>query len=295
MAFARARVALFCRLVLCLTLFQMTQLATVDAKRRPFYVIGNMVNSLHDVDDFLNAGANALQADVQFSPNGRALYFYHGKPCDCDRTCTRDATILEYLNYVRALRYGGKFKGKLALLYLALKTSKLSQHAMYRAGVDIARKLMGNLWRDVSPADAVPVLLYVRGTYQMNVFKGVLDTVTTRWRNLLGDAFAKLNITGHRWLGSGTFSCESYKTGQYKRLQDIVDCREGHIPGCNVDKGYAYNLDRKHNIAREIRLGLDALITNRPSTVREVLESYGISSIVRLANTSDSPWERVMD
>lgn len=235
----------------------MTPLGTVDAKLRPFYIIGNMVNSPYDVDVFLK---------------------------------------------------DGKYKGQLALLYLILKTSGLSVQAQYRAGVAIARKIMGNLWKDVDPAYAVPVLLYVSRINQKNVFRGVLDTITPQWRNYTGfdfggteplttvsEVFAQLNITGHRWLGTGTYSCAAYEYGQYKRLEDIVDCREGHIPGCNVDKGYAYNLDRKHNIAREIRLGLDGLHTNWPSTVREVLQWDDISRIVRLATTDDNPWERVLD
>ncbi|KAH9364918.1 hypothetical protein HPB48_000632 [Haemaphysalis longicornis] len=63
-----------------------------------------MVNSLYDVNVFLEDGANALQADVTFSPNGRAQHTYHGPPCDCYRSCTRDSTIQDYLTKISSGR-----------------------------------------------------------------------------------------------------------------------------------------------------------------------------------------------
>lgn len=306
MTLANARVP---HLVALLTLLQTALVANVDAERRPFYIIGNMVNSLEDVDIFLNAGANAIEATVKFNQNGRATYFFHGSPCDCFRSCSEYSTIEDYLKYLRRVTSpnGGKFHGQLALLYLTLKTSELRERSQYQAGVGIARRLMTNLWKEVSPADAVPVLVYVSNTHQKKVFKGVLDTITAPWRNhigfdiggmesftKIGEVFAELNITKGRWLGSGNTNCRAYSPGTYERLQAIIDCREGHIPGCDVvDKGYAWNVDKTDSIAREIRLGLDGVITNYPSHARRALDVDDIRRIVRLARPSDSPWERI--
>ncbi|XP_077528248.1 dermonecrotic toxin Hl-PLD1-like [Haemaphysalis longicornis] len=101
MAFVKATAQRFCHVVAFLTLLHMTLLPTEVESQRPFYIIGNMVNSLYDVNVFLEDGANALQADVTFSPNGRAQHTYHGPPCDCYRSCTRDSTIKDYLNKLR--------------------------------------------------------------------------------------------------------------------------------------------------------------------------------------------------
>ncbi|KAH9364917.1 hypothetical protein HPB48_000633 [Haemaphysalis longicornis] len=190
-----------------------------------------MVNSLYDVRVFLEDGANALQADVTFSPNGRAQHTYHGPPCDCYRTCTRDSTIKDYLNNLRVVSSGeGKFQGQVALLYLALYTSHVPDEYHHQAGVDIAEKLQKYLWR---------------GGFD---FGGMEPFYKIR------DAYAELNITKGRWLGSGNTNCLPYQSGRYGRLESIVDCREGKSRECDfVDKGYAYNLDTQRAIGREIR------------------------------------------
>lgn len=71
------------------------------AKKRPFFIIGHMVNSIHEVDRFLNRGANALEADVNFAPNGTVLETFHGFPCDCLRRCKEREDIADYLEYIR--------------------------------------------------------------------------------------------------------------------------------------------------------------------------------------------------
>ncbi|XP_077527283.1 dermonecrotic toxin StSicTox-betaIC1-like isoform X2 [Haemaphysalis longicornis] len=307
MAFPKAISPCCNNVVALLALLHMTLLPTALAAQRPFYIIGNMVNSLYDVNVFLEDGANALQADVTFSPEGRPQYMYHGPPCDCFRTCTRVSTIEDYLTKISSGL--GKFQGQVALLYLALYPSSVPEEYHHQAGADIAKILERFLWRGVSPSKAVPVLLYVSSTNQKKVFKGVLDTISDSWRDhvgfdfggmepffKIGEAFAELNITSGRWLGSGNTNCLPYQSGRYERLESIVHCREGKSGECEfVDKGYAYNLDTQRSIRREIRLGLDAVITNYPSTALEVLKEGDISRLVRLADLDDSPWKRIVD
>ncbi|KAH9364988.1 hypothetical protein HPB48_015966 [Haemaphysalis longicornis] len=77
-------------------------------ERRPFFIIGHMANSLYDIDVFLESGANALEADIQFSLAGTPTWVYHGVPCDCFRVCTRYAAVTEYLDYLRSVTSVGK-------------------------------------------------------------------------------------------------------------------------------------------------------------------------------------------
>uniref|UniRef100_A0A224YPS0 Sphingomyelinase n=1 Tax=Rhipicephalus zambeziensis TaxID=60191 RepID=A0A224YPS0_9ACAR len=95
--------------------------------RRPFYVIGHMVNSLEEVDDFIENGANALEVDIEFASNGTVLGTFHGAPCDCFRGCFKRETIADYLEYIRdgTSFADSRYKGKVILLVLDLKTSKL--------------------------------------------------------------------------------------------------------------------------------------------------------------------------
>lgn len=75
---------------------------------RPFYNIAHMVNSIKEVNYYLSKGANAIEADVAFSPNGTALYTFHGYPCDCFRHCTELENFVKYLEHIREITRTGK-------------------------------------------------------------------------------------------------------------------------------------------------------------------------------------------
>lgn len=282
---------------------------------RPFFVIGHMVNSPYDVDVFLQQGANALETDVQFNSHGRATWAYHGTPCDCFRECERSSKITDFLDYVRRVtsEEGGKFKGQVAFLLLDLKTSGIYQQRKYAAGVDISRKLTRHLWRNVLPENALDVLLHVNSLNDRDVFEGVLDTIgalpdAESWIKRIGfefggmeslpkigEAYARLGISRNRWQGSGNTNCLAYLEGRYSRLQNIIACRDGRSSHCHhVDKGYAWTLDKESSIAREIRLGLDAVITNYPRNALAAMRWNNVAPLVRLAGRQDSPWTRVV-
>lgn len=58
----------------------------VGGCERPFYIIAHMTNTLAAVDAAIDAGANAIEADLVFhSDTSNPDRFYHGSPCDC--TC----------------------------------------------------------------------------------------------------------------------------------------------------------------------------------------------------------------
>lgn len=78
------------------------------AQHRPFYNIAHMVNSIKEINYYLARGANAIESDVSFAPNGTALYTYHGYPCDCFRHCTEREDIVKYLEYAREVTRPGK-------------------------------------------------------------------------------------------------------------------------------------------------------------------------------------------
>lgn len=72
--------------------------------KRPFYLIGHMANSIDEIDDYLNRGANAIEADVQFDSNGSMIKTYHGPPCDdCSKHCDNQENIIPYLIHLNKL------------------------------------------------------------------------------------------------------------------------------------------------------------------------------------------------
>ncbi|KAK8782063.1 hypothetical protein V5799_016596, partial [Amblyomma americanum] len=116
---------------------------------RPFYLFGHMANSLEEVDDFLQQGVNALEADFTFASNGTALKLYHGPLCDCGRDCKKSTEVTAYLSYLRnSVNEGGKYADKMLLFYADTKTSDLSGDSVYQAGVSMANNLMSYLWNN---------------------------------------------------------------------------------------------------------------------------------------------------
>ncbi|KAH9377338.1 hypothetical protein HPB48_016702 [Haemaphysalis longicornis] len=67
-----------------------------------------MVNSLDEVDSFVEKGANVLETDVRFTKNGTVTRVHHGFPCDCFRDCLRETEFTEYLEYLRSVTSTGR-------------------------------------------------------------------------------------------------------------------------------------------------------------------------------------------
>lgn len=301
-------------IVPCLALFVVVPRMSSAATQRPFYVIGHMVNSIMEVDTFVESGANALEADVQFEGSGKATEMYHGVPCDCFRVCTRGTPFTEYLEYMREVTSleGGKFQGRITLLVLDLKTSGISEGNQYQAGVDIGRKLIRHLWKDVSPSNTLDVLVSITKPKDGDIFRGVLDAIradtnSRYWMKRIGFAFDQFHdpaeigrvfsqngIVGHRWLGSGITNCLLH-TSVYDQLKDIVACRDDRTSGCDyVDKCFTWTLDKESSMARGIKLGLDAVMTNYPENALAAMRREDVAPLVRLAGPDDSPWTRVV-
>ncbi|RWS05624.1 sphingomyelin phosphodiesterase-like protein, partial [Leptotrombidium deliense] len=70
-------------------------------QQRPLYNIAHMVNSIRQVNEFLELGANAIETDVVFYSNGTAMKTFHGTPCDCFRDCFHSESIVNYLEYTK--------------------------------------------------------------------------------------------------------------------------------------------------------------------------------------------------
>ncbi|XP_037278113.2 dermonecrotic toxin LspaSicTox-alphaIA1i [Rhipicephalus microplus] len=279
--------------------------------RRPFYVIGHMVNSLDEVDDFIEMGANALEVDIEFANNGTVLGTFHGAPCDCFRGCFKRETIADYLEYIRdgTSFADSRYKGKVILLIMDLKTSKLRSSAKKKAGLTLAAKLWKHLWEGVQPQYMVNVLLSIGYVKDKNVLKGVLKYFKKeQTRHILdkigfdvgmndplekiGRMYKQLGINGHRWQGDGLSNCVRFLV-PVARLRQAVkarDNRKGYM-----DKVYHWTVDLPHFIRKSVEHGVDGIITNRPDNVLQVLNSTPYSELLKVADFNDSPWTRFIE
>lgn len=147
MGFPRTKAAMVTAVVVMFTI-ALRHAAAID--RRPVYNIAHMVNSIAKLDEAMADGANSVEADVSFADNGTATRLFHGVPCDCFRACDIEEDVPRFLQYVRKTTSGrgAKYSDKLALLFLDLKVTNVEEKQKYRAGVDIGRKLLRDLWRE---------------------------------------------------------------------------------------------------------------------------------------------------
>ncbi|XP_077564988.1 dermonecrotic toxin LhSicTox-alphaIA2biv-like isoform X2 [Haemaphysalis longicornis] len=276
--------------------------------RRPFFIIGHMVNSIKEVDEYLERGSNALEADIEFHRNGTVLGTYHGWPCDCFRGCffrEKMANFLEHVRDVSSFPYS-RYRGKMLLLLLDLKTGGLRDDVKVRAGVTLAQNLMDHLWKHVAHKDRINVIMSIGYARDRDVIRGAIAYFTQKGDprvleklgfdvgmndplNVISRMYRRLGIRGHRWQGDGLTNC--------MRFIMPVDRLVKAIRWRNTDKGYMdkvyqWTIDLPYFIRKSIRHGVDGIITNRPENVRKVVESAMFRNRVKVADASDSPWTR---
>lgn len=184
-------------------------LAYADAdSKRPFYLIGHMANSITVMDSFLAQGANAVETDVTFEPNGAAWHVFHGVPCDYFRVCHEYTQLVDYLRAASSRN--------LSMILLDLKCSKLNETSMAFAGVDLARKLKGHFW-DKGGED-INIVMSIPQTAQKSLLKSFIDEIqstdASRMERISFDVsenpdmndvskmYKELNITS-AWQGDG--------------------------------------------------------------------------------------------
>ncbi|XP_075559557.1 dermonecrotic toxin SPH-like isoform X2 [Dermacentor variabilis] len=276
-------------------------------ERRPVYNIAHMTNTIAQVDEAMELGANSIESDVTFTFNGTAAWFYHGVPCDCFRKCSRYQEVPVLLDYIRTTTStsGAVYSQRLVLLFLDLKVKKVHPMYMYHAGVDIAEKLVKHLWRGVDPWRAMKVLL---SSNDGEVLWGAILTIyrfmPLMLRNVgvdisnsnerlgaIRNVYLQLGMLGHRWQGDGTTNCISFMRSASK-LQRIIDNRElNHY----VEKVYQWTVDIRWKLRRSLRKGVDAIITNRPDRLATILKEDEFRGMARPATIHDNPWTRFGD
>lgn len=234
-----------------------------------------MVNSIKEVNYYLSRGANAIEADVAFSPNGTALYTFHGYPCDCFRHCTEREDIGKYLEYVREVTRPDSpyFKRQLALLFLDLKISGLPPSAKAVAGQDLAAKVIEHLFGNGESDTQVNVLMSIGHIYDSDFVLGFQNELESRdlasnlssrigWDVGLNDPVSsivsmwrRIEVINNIWQGDGRSNCISpfYNLGRLTTVIERRDERNEMIDDPYIDKVYHWTIDLTHNLRASLR------------------------------------------
>ncbi|KFM59798.1 Sphingomyelin phosphodiesterase D SpeSicTox-betaIB2a, partial [Stegodyphus mimosarum] len=195
--------------------------------RRPIWNIAHMVNAIYQVDYYLRMGANSVEFDVEFDSEGKAMRTFHGLPCDCFRNCYRTENFIDYIDYLSQVTTPGdeNFRETLVLLFMDVKLRGLSRKAKFRAGEDIARKLIKYYWKKGTPKARAYILISLpsinhlefvesfRKVLSDNKYSSYYESKTgfdfsgNENLDFIRSALESVGITHHIWQGDGITNC----------------------------------------------------------------------------------------
>lgn len=115
--------------------------------RRPFYIVGHMVNAIEEIRWFLDKGANVIESDIQFHRNGSVKMVCHGYPCDCNRTCNKNADLQHFLKHMRDMTepdIPGSYADRMVMQFFDLKLRTSGDKK--KSGRELARHVLDYLW-----------------------------------------------------------------------------------------------------------------------------------------------------
>lgn len=281
--------------------------------RRPIWVLAHMVNSIKELEYRLAKGANAVEVDVTFGRNGDPLYTYHGPPCDCWRHCNQQEDFNDYLSYVRELtidEQDGVGKN-LTILFLDLKLDYLNFREKARAGTELAKSILNNLYVDLPnppPKNTLKLILSVNHVGDIELVRNFLHTIekqnSTQLLSLIGfdvgmnddiqlieSMWSRLNGQINLWQGDGYTNCISpfYNLKRLTKALQKRDSQTGY-----PSKVYHWTIDIHDRIRESLRLGVDALMTNHPERALKVLTEPDIVQNFRLATREDDPFKKII-
>lgn len=255
--------------------------------------------------------------DVSFDERGFPTESYHGFPCDCGRHCHYRENFVDFVRYIAKISVPPA-SSNLQLILFDLKLKDLKQDEQRAtAGESLARILHENLYakyaRVVQSTNSAQVPLLkppVRIIISINhvtdrklimsfidyIERNRLDSmkqlvgfdvgmndelkdVSLMWKDLRG-------ITNNIWQGDGLTNCANLVRG-IERLKEAIKLRNdrGHFR-----KIYYWTVDIMYQMRAVVRLGLDAILTNQPKRVLQLLEEPEFKARYRLATHYDDPF-----
>nr|Q8I912.1 RecName: Full=Dermonecrotic toxin LlSicTox-betaIA1; AltName: Full=LlH10; Short=H10; AltName: Full=Phospholipase D; Short=PLD; AltName: Full=SMase II; AltName: Full=Sphingomyelin phosphodiesterase D; Short=SMD; Short=SMase D; Short=Sphingomyelinase D; Flags: Precursor [Loxosceles laeta]AAM21156.1 sphingomyelinase-like protein [Loxosceles laeta] len=273
--------------------------------RKPIWDIAHMVNDLDLVDEYLGDGANALEADLAFTSDGTADEMYHGVPCDCFRSCTRSEKFSTYMDYIRRITTPGSsnFRPQMLLLIIDLKLKGIEPNVAYAAGKSTAKKLLSSYWQDGKSGARAYIVLSLETITRQDFISGFKDAIdasghTELYEKIgwdfsgnedLGEIrriYQKYGIDDHIWQGDGITNCW---VRDDDRLKEAI--KKKNDPNYKYTKKvYTWSIDKNASIRNALRLGVDAIMTNYPEDVKDILQESEFSGYLRMATYDDNPW-----
>ncbi|XP_054162230.1 dermonecrotic toxin StSicTox-betaIB1i-like, partial [Oppia nitens] len=282
----------------------------LSSSKRPIYNIAHMVNSIGQIDTYLDRGANAIESDVQFLSDGTPVYLFHGFPCDCFRDCTKWSSFDMFIQYVHNITTpkSKNYRERFVLLLLDLKLQGLSSEAKRTAGNKMFTLLLRNLLNGSTkqPDTRVKVVLSIQRYTDESFIDGFTSAMSKHSMDHLNE-FIGWDISGNEpldsivsvfkrqtiqnvWQSDGITNCISF-VNPFDRLLAAIGLRDQKDRPL-VKKVYHWTIDLHFSLRNSLRTGIDGIITNYPERLVTVLDESEFFTDMRLAQYKDNPWIR---
>lgn len=233
---------------------------------------------------------------------------YHGLPCDCFRLCLNKEDFITMIKYIKEIT--AKPTNKLGVILLDLKITRkdLDETKKSYIGDYLAHTLMNILYKDLSIYGDLPpvrtiisinhvtdhmlIRTFIERVKHQNLgdrmryigwdvgMNDAIDNITSMWNDI--DPKRQLNV----WQGDGLTNCANYARNN-ARLKEALAVRNSQGP---FRKIYFWTVDVKTQLRGMLRTGIDAVLTNQPERVAEVLKEAEFTSKYKLATIHDDPF-----
>lgn len=164
------------------------------------------------------------------------------------------------------------YKKQLTLLFLDLKISTLPASMKAKAGEDLAKKVIADLYENGDSTTKIQLLLSIGHVYDYDFVLGFQNEIETQGLQGLSDRIGwdvglndnindiinmwnRVEVIHNVWQGDGTSNCMSpfYNLGRLTTAIKKRDDRNHMIKDPIIDKVYHWTIDLHHNLRASLR------------------------------------------
>ena len=254
----------------------------------PFYLIAHMVNNRASLDWALGQGANAIENDFQFNSSGYPRLIEHGNPCDCicailpghvchhglNMKCSGSGASRNIIEHVEDVAN----RSGIALYYI---DSKLDREIGELAGVNViafldvhlfARGYQGNVLISTTEIDNFDYIQSAVNAASNSANRNRYYFTFDEEKGAYRDVISMLSrLTNQRIYSTGSSAC--LPLFYTDALRAAVN---GKVSGEN-GLTLVWTIDLEINMKNLINLGVNGIMTNRVSDLKQVVQSLGLT------------------
>ena len=249
-------------------------------QKRPFYIIGHDPNTLEEVKEYLDKGANALEPDIVFA-EGR-YYVCHNPRPSYENTLTAEA----YLKQLKALLF--QQGNSLALIIFDMKSNDFDpNHFMSVVKENFCGEGCDGVALLMTHSDDTGFINRYKSDYP-NVGVGVDESDTPPYE--LEEIFKKGGQENFSYAdGITTFLT---KPGVYKNITEALQCRDLNEPE-SFRLIYTWVLSKEASMRKYLDIYIDGILVDPPAVERlkKLVTQEPYHQVYELARNGYNPFK----